>query len=77
MVVGVLDPDDVDVRGPGLVDEDADVGHDVVPVVRVADDAVLDVDDEQRGLRSVGAVFGRSASVVMVSAAAVRAARSC
>jgi hypothetical protein len=50
----VLHPDDVDAVGARLVDKGAQAGDHVVPVLRVFDHAVLDVDDEQRGLRAVG-----------------------
>ena len=54
VVTGVLDPDDVDVRGPGAINQRADVRDDRVTLMRAADDAVLDVDHEQRALWSGG-----------------------
>ena len=45
LVVGVRHPDHRHLLRPGLVDEDADVGDDPVALVRLAHDAVLDVDD--------------------------------
>ena len=54
LVVGVLHPDHRHLLRPGLVDEGADVGDDPVALVRLAHDAVLHVDDEQRGPRPTG-----------------------
>jgi len=54
MVAGVLHPDHGRVLGARLVDHGADVRDHVVAVVGVGHDAVLDVDDEQRGARAVG-----------------------
>ena len=50
MVVGVLDPDDGDLFPSRLLGEAGDIGDDSVAVVRVLDDAVLDVDDQERGV---------------------------
>ena len=51
VLVGVLDPDDGNLLLPGLLDEAADVGDDRVAGVCSPDDAVLHVDDEERGVR--------------------------
>src|SRR5271165_1552562 len=53
LLVGVLDPDHRDLFTARLVDQSADVGHDLVAPVGAGDDAVLHVDDEQCGLRAV------------------------
>jgi hypothetical protein len=53
LLVGVLDPDDGDLLPPGLLDEAADVRDDRVSLVRALEGAVLHVDDEDRGVRSV------------------------
>jgi hypothetical protein len=53
-LVGVLHPDDGDVFTPRLLDEAADVRDDRIALVRALDDAVLHVDDEERGVRPVG-----------------------
>ena len=42
-----------DVGGAGPVDQRADVGDDLVPVVRARHDAVLHVDDDQGGVGPV------------------------
>ena len=49
----MLHPDDVDVGSACFLDDLRDVGNDVGAVVRTTDNAVLYVDDEQRGLGSV------------------------
>jgi hypothetical protein len=49
----VLDPDDGYLLPPGLLDEAADVRDDRVAFVRALEGAVLHVDDEERGVRSV------------------------
>ena len=53
VLIGVLDPDDGHLLAAGPLDEAADVGDDGVALVRALDDAVLHVDDEQRGVRAV------------------------
>ena len=53
VLVGVLDPDDGDLLPPCLLDEAADVRDDRVSLVGALDDAVLDVDDEEGGVRPV------------------------
>src|SRR4051794_20707756 len=50
----VLHPHDRHIRRPGAVNELGDVGHHGVTVMGAADDAVLDVDDEQGGVRAIG-----------------------
>ncbi len=50
----MLYPDDGHVLRPGLGGQGADVRHDGLAVVRAAHDSVLDVDDQQRGVRSCG-----------------------
>ena len=52
-VAVVLDPDDIDAGGARLVDQGGDIRDDAVAVVRLRHDAVLHVDDEQRGVRPV------------------------
>jgi len=46
-LVGVLDPDERDALLAGPVDEGGDGGDDLVALVRLGDDALLDVDHEQ------------------------------
>lgn len=53
ILVSVLDPHDRHVLAPCRLDEDPDVGHDRVAIMAVSDHAVLDVDDEERGVRAV------------------------
>jgi len=53
LLVGVLDPDDGDPFPPRLFDKAADVRDDRVALVRPRDDAVLHVDDEERGVRPI------------------------
>src|SRR5581483_5375988 len=53
VLVGVLHPDDGNLLPPGLLDEAPDVRDDRVAVVCLRHDAVLDVDDEQGGVRPV------------------------
>jgi len=52
-LAGVLDPDDGDIFLPRLVDQAADVPDDRVALVRALDHAVLHVDDEECGVRTV------------------------
>jgi hypothetical protein len=52
-VVGVLHPHNRDLLLARSLDEAADVRHHRVALVRPLDDAVLDVDDEERGVRPV------------------------
>jgi hypothetical protein len=49
----VLDPDDGDPFPARLLDQAADVGDDRVTLVSPPDNAVLHVDDEERGVRPV------------------------
>ena len=49
MLVGVLDPDDGDPFPPRLLDKAADVRDNRGALVRPRDDALLHVDDEERG----------------------------
>jgi hypothetical protein len=53
VLVRVLHPDDRRAGGPRPVDEDGHVRDHRVAVVRVGDDVVLDVDDEQGGVGAV------------------------
>jgi hypothetical protein len=53
LLVGVLDPDDGDPFPPRLLDKAADVCDHRVALVSPLDDAVLHVDDEERGVRPV------------------------
>jgi hypothetical protein len=53
LLVGVLDPDNRDPFPPRLRSKAADLRDDLVAFVGSADDAVLYVDDEERGLRPV------------------------
>src|SRR6476659_3556027 len=53
VLVGVLDPDDGDLLPASLLDEAADVCDDCVSLVRALDDAVLNVDDEEGGVRPI------------------------
>jgi hypothetical protein len=52
-IVRVLDPDNGDVFPARLLDEAADVRDDRVAFVRSCNDAVLDIDDEECGVRPV------------------------
>ena len=52
-LVEVLDPDHGDPFPPRLADKAADIRHDSVAIVRLGDDAVLHVDDEERGVGPV------------------------
>jgi hypothetical protein len=56
----VLHPDNRYVFLTGPVDEAADVGDDIVTLVCAPDDAVLYVDDEEGGVRSVLQLWSRS-----------------
>jgi hypothetical protein len=49
----VLDPDNGDLFASRLFHQAADVRDDRVALVRLSDDAVLHVDDEERGVRPV------------------------
>ena len=49
----MLDPDHGNLFPPGFLDEAADVRNDRVAVVISRDDALLDVDDEEGGVRAV------------------------
>jgi hypothetical protein len=53
LLVGVLDPDNGDLFPPRLVDKAADVRDDRVALVRSLDDAILHVDDQERGVRPI------------------------
>jgi hypothetical protein len=52
-LVGMLDPDHGDPFSPRLLDQAADVRDDRIAFVSPADDAVLYVDDKERGVRPV------------------------
>jgi hypothetical protein len=49
----MLDPDHRDLLPPGFTDKAADVRDDRVATVCLRDDAVLHVDDEERGVGPV------------------------
>ena len=53
LLVGVLDPDNRDPFSPRLLDEAADPPDDRVSLVSPRDDAVLNVNDEECGVRPV------------------------
>ena len=53
LLVAVLDPHDGNVFLARLLHEAADVGDDGVAIVSALDDALLHVDDEERGVRPV------------------------
>ena len=53
VVVVVLDPDDIHAGRARLLDQAGDVGDHVVAVVGLTHHAVLHVDDEQGGVRTV------------------------
>src|SRR5205085_11232949 len=53
VLVGVLHPDDGNQFPPRPLDKAADVRDDSVALVSLLDDAVLHVDDEERGVRPV------------------------
>jgi hypothetical protein len=53
LLVGVLDPDNGDPFPPRLLDKAADVRDDRVALVRSLDDAILHVDDQERGVRPI------------------------
>jgi hypothetical protein len=50
----MLDPDNRDMFPPRLLDKAADVRHNRIALVIPGHDAVLDIDDEQRGGWPVG-----------------------
>ena len=52
-LVGVLDPHDGDPFAPRLLDQAADIGDDGIALMITLDDALLDIDDEECGVRSV------------------------
>ena len=54
VLVGVLDPHDRDVLGARPVDERTDVGDHLLALVGLGRVALLHVDDEQRGVGSIG-----------------------
>jgi hypothetical protein len=49
----VLDPDDRDTLLARPVDKGPDVGDDGIALICVANDALLDVDDEEGGIGSI------------------------
>jgi hypothetical protein len=53
IVVGVLHPEHGHVLRAGLVDKGGDVRDDAIAVIGTGQHAVLDVDNEQRGVRPI------------------------